>query len=83
MSVNHTGMKMSDETKNKMSKSQSERQKLINTPSNLAKLTKSIVLQIREDWKTGKYSQIELARKYNVYKATISRIVNYKTWKYI
>ena len=48
-----------------------------------SKLTEKIVLEIRADWATGKYTQKELAKKYDVSISTISNIVNRKTWKHI
>ena len=49
----------------------------------MSKLTEKIVLEIRADWATGKYTQKELAKKYDVSISTISNIVNRKTWKHI
>ena len=48
-----------------------------------SKLTEKIVLEIRADWATGKYTQKELAKKYSVSQSLISNIVNRKTWKHI
>lgn len=39
------------------------------------------VTQVRELYSTGKYRQIDLAKKYNIHRVTISNIVNHKTWK--
>jgi group I intron endonuclease len=46
-----------------------------------AKLTLEIVIQIREDWKTGKYTKVALGKKYNVTAVTIGNIISGKTWK--
>jgi len=48
-----------------------------------SKLTEQQVLEIRADWATGKYTQKQLAEKYNVSRPHISRIVNRKIWKHI
>lgn len=49
--------------------------------SHYAKLTETEVLEIRDLYPT--YTILELARKYNVTKSTISYVVNRKTWKHI
>jgi len=38
---------------------------------------------IREDYKTGRFTQLQLGKKYNIDKQNIWDIVNYKTWKNI
>ena len=48
-----------------------------------SKLTEQQVLEIRADWATGKYTQKQLAEKYDVSISLISQIVNRKTWKHI
>ena len=48
-----------------------------------SKLTEKIVLEIRADWATGKYTQQQLAEKYDVSRSLISKIVNRKIWKHI
>ena len=48
-----------------------------------SKLTEKIVLEIRADWATGKYTQQQLAEKYDVCQQLISQIVNRKIWKHI
>lgn len=48
-----------------------------------AKLTESKVIDIRKCYQTGKISQSQLAKKYNVYQSTIGSIVNRKTWTHI
>ena len=51
--------------------------------NNTSKLTEKEVKEIRELYKTGKYTRDDICKLYNVYKSTISKIVNYKTWKHI
>ncbi|MFA6992669.1 MAG: HNH endonuclease [Candidatus Gracilibacteria bacterium] len=46
-----------------------------------AKLTQKQVVQIRKLHKTGRFSQIEIGRKFNVGQNAICSIVNNKTWK--
>jgi len=48
-----------------------------------AKLTEKDVLDIRDKWNSGKYSQTELAKLYNVKPNTINQIVNRKRWTHI
>ena len=48
-----------------------------------SKLTEQQVLEIRADWATGKYTQKQLAKKYDVCQQLISQIVNRKIWKHI
>ena len=48
-----------------------------------SKLTEKIVLEIRADWATGKYTQQHLAEKYDVSRSLIGQIVNRKIWKHI
>lgn len=76
-----TGTKLSEDTKNKMSISQSNRQKLSDGVCNLSKLTPNLVKQIRQEWSEKLLSQRKLAERYNVDRMTIWRIVNYKIWK--
>lgn len=45
-----------------------------------AKLNLKIVQEIREKYGTGRYSQKELAKEYNVGKSTISRVVRNLLW---
>ena len=45
------------------------------------KLTEEIVKQIREDRKNTGMSYEKLANKYNISKATISDVINFRTWK--
>ena len=47
------------------------------------KLKEWQVLKIRAKYATGKYTQNELAKEYNVSISTISFIVNRKTWEHI
>ena len=48
-----------------------------------SKLTEQQVLEIRADWATGKYTQQQLAEKYDTSQPQISLIVNRKIWKHI
>ena len=48
-----------------------------------SKLTEKIVLEIRADWATGKYTQQQLAEKYDVSRSLIGLIVNRKIWTHI
>ena len=48
-----------------------------------SKLTEQQVLEIRADWATGKYTQKQLAEKYDVSISLIGQIVNRKIWKHI
>jgi DNA-binding XRE family transcriptional regulator len=45
-----------------------------------SKLTKSDIVEIREKYRTTKYSQSDLAYIYGVNQPTISKIVNNKSW---
>ncbi len=48
---------------------------------NTAELTEQSVIQIRA---MGKYlSHSEIAKKYNVWRSTISRVINRKNWKHV
>ena len=48
-----------------------------------SKLTEQQVLEIRADWATGKYTQKQLAEKYDSSQPQISLIINRKIWKHI
>lgn len=48
-----------------------------------AKLTERDVLEIKEKYLTGKYSQVKLGEEYAVNRSTIYRIIYQKCWKYI
>ena len=50
--------------------------------SNTAKLTVKKVTEIRAKYSTGKFLMKKLAEIYGVNEQTISKIINYKTWKY-
>lgn len=82
ISSSKLGKKASIETKNKMSDIQKNRQK-VNKSMNLAKLDFQLVEQIKKDWSTGLLSQRQIAKKYNVNRMTIWRVVNNITWKSI
>lgn len=67
----------SDETKEKL------RKRFQGEGSFFAKLTKEIVLEIRDKFDTNNYTKAELAREYNVNWVTISNIVRRQTWRNI
>lgn len=46
-----------------------------------ARLTKDQVIEIRKLYDSGGYSQVELGRKFGVYKTTVNKIVRKLTWK--
>lgn len=46
-----------------------------------AKLTESDVLQIRDMWRSGLYTQSQIAKRFGVDRAHISGLVNNKYWK--
>lgn len=50
---------------------------------NMAKLTEYEVLEIREKWATGKFTQRELAIDFHVHFANINYIVKRKSWNHI
>lgn len=50
---------------------------------NTVKLTEKQVIDIREKYKTGKFTQVKLAKKYNVAQSGISSIILRKTWKHL
>jgi hypothetical protein len=47
------------------------------------KLTNEQVLEIRELYSTGNYSQIELSKKFQVFDSAINMIIKRKRWKHI
>lgn len=51
--------------------------------SGLAKLTDSMVLEIRELYSTGKYTQTALASLFNIGQSNIFSIVTRATWKHV
>ena len=55
------------------------KENLRNTTRNVVNM--GIANEIRTLWKTGNYTQKELASKYNVSISTILSIINSKTWK--
>lgn len=48
-----------------------------------AKLNDGIIRKIRKQYKTGMYTQKELAKKFDTTQAQINGIVNYKRWKHV
>ena len=49
----------------------------------IGKVTKKMAENIREEYKSGKFFQKELANKYKLNQSTISRILNYKRNRYL
>ena len=47
-----------------------------------AKITESIVKEIRRLWETNQYKQTELSKLFNVPKTTINHIIKRYTWKH-
>lgn len=47
------------------------------------KLTKEEVLEIRELYATGRYTQLQIAVKFGVHTSHVSRIVSRQIWEYI
>ena len=48
-----------------------------------SKLTEEIVLWVRSEYDTGKYTMKQLAEKCNVIQSTIGKIINRKSWKHL
>lgn len=88
------GLKHSQETKAQISQSKAGkpgwkwtkeyREKVAKKKQNLVykavKLTRDDVNQIRQKYASGLFSQVYLAKEYEVHRKTIGRIVNYKMW---
>lgn len=55
----------------------------IGEKNNNSKLKKDDVLEIREMYNCGEYTQTKLSKLFNVRQDTISDIVNRRTWKHI
>lgn len=51
--------------------------------NSMSKFTKEIVLSVRRDYDTGKYTQRSLAIKYNMSFMNVSRIVRRKSWSHV
>lgn len=70
-------------------KEQNEADKLVHGTSNrgsrnpAAKFTEKIVRQIRRAYRSGNFTQGELAGIFNTVQNAISQIVNYKSWKHV
>ena len=47
------------------------------------KLSEKDVLEIRKKYKSGKYTQKELAKKFNIARTTVSNITKNVSWKHI
>ena len=50
-------------------------------PPRHPKLTNDQVCEIRDKWRSGNYTQSQLAEIYNVHRKTICNIVNMRYWK--
>jgi group I intron endonuclease len=75
------GKHLLEETKNKISEShRGEKSYLFGKPALNRKLTIKIAEQIREEYKSGKFYQKQLAEKYNIAQTQISKIINNKTY---
>lgn len=48
-----------------------------------SKLKTSVVVRIRQLWSTGKYTQVELARMFDLHSSWICRLVNRKAWNHV
>lgn len=79
------GKHHTDKTKKEISKILTGRKCLTTTGSKnpQSKLTEELVITIRLDFNTGKYSQRELCQKYNIPRNTMCNIINRLTWKHI
>jgi len=56
---------------------------VIGTEREYSKLDDEKAKTIREDYKSGKAGQREMARKYGVTQGTIWAVINYRTWKHV
>lgn len=72
-----TGRIVSEDTKQKMSESQSGEK------HSQAKLTENDVLKIREKYVPGKYGYVKLSKEYGVHNETIRKIVKRLSWSHI
>jgi len=73
-------MKMSEENKKLLSDKAKKRR---GNDSNHSKLTENDVIEIRDKYKNGNYTQTELSKIYNVVQVTISDIIRRKSWSHI
>ena len=87
---NHLGHKHSESARNKMSQALKGRSApnkgkvgLRGEDNPKSKVTEKIVLDIRKDFASQNYSQVELSKKYNLSTTIINRIVSRKTWSHI
>ena len=46
-------------------------------------LTNDSVVKIRDLWKIGKYTQVEIGKMFGVNNKIINNIINYRTWKHV
>lgn len=94
LSESHKGLKLSEETRKKLSEiikiiaNKPENKERVSLQSrgennNFAKLTEKEVIEIKSLLRTGKYTQIEISKLFNVRNTTINAIKMGKTWKHI
>jgi hypothetical protein len=72
---------VADNVADKVSKNRQSRYRYPSIKSGRGKLDEQQVKEIREKYKTGKYSQRDLGKEYGVGASQIGAIVNYRTWK--
>lgn len=56
------------------------RQTLMEKHPHMVKLTWELVDEIREKYKTGNYSQRQLAKEYNISSTTIGQVLRNQAW---
>ena len=56
---------------------------IVGSDSNFAKLTEKQVLEIKELYSSGKYSQTKISEIYNVRQTCVSKIINGQRWKHL
>ena len=73
-----------DNNRDKMIKNRCSRNHGVKGEKNhKAKLTDAAVKDVRNIWASGKYSQREISKKYQVSQQLISLVVNVKKWKHV
>lgn len=75
------GMKFTEEHKNNMSKSQMGLQ--VGEKNAQAKLNETQVIEIKEKYNSGNYTQRQLADEYDMGRTSIRRILDGDTWKHL
>lgn len=48
-----------------------------------SRFTEAQIIELRYLWRTGQYNYSDLAKRFGVSYVTISKIVNYKTWRHL